>query len=180
MAKNKSQAGDNSISNSGNDNELTQNNYNFSDIMPKRTIIFDLCELIANQNIPSGNYSIKTNTDWTLKLDYNSVVEYTEIFDEYCDIYLDFEEILKEQYSEREKMIRKIHHIYRDVRISYPDKKSDGDFILQKVFVKLSELVNIANYDPSNQVEEEEIDRTIVLIMFYTLTKCKLLEVPIK
>lgn len=180
MAKYTSQAGDNGISNSGHHNDIRQTNINFMDGMPKRTVIYDLCQLIATQDIPAGEYSIKENIDWTLKLNYNNVVEYTEVFDEYCDVYLEFEEILKDQYSDREKMVKKVHHIYRNIRITHPDKKQDGDFILQRVFEELSKLISFANYDPTDQVKEEEIDRTLILIMFYTLTKCKLLEVPTK
>lgn len=178
MTRNTSKAGDYSISNSGDNNELTQYNFTFKDAMPKRTVIYELCMLIANEDIAVGEYSIKINADWTEKLDYNNVNEYTEIFDDYCDIYLEFEEVLNEQYSNREKMVRKVHHIYRDIRITYPDKTQHGDFILQTVFKELKALVSQENYNPLNQVEDEEIDRTLVLIMFYTLTKCKLLEIP--
>lgn len=175
MISNRSRSGDNSISSSGDNNNITLNNYN---VIPKRTIIFDLCELIANENIPSGDYSIKENGNWSLKLSFNNVNEYLDVFDDYCDIYLEFEEILNEQYSDREKMVRKIHHIYRHTRIDNPDNKLDGDFILQNVFNELKKVVSSANFDPTNQIEEEEIDRTLILIMFYTFTKCKLLEIP--
>lgn len=148
---------------------------NFYDTIPNRTIIYDLCLIIADSDIEVGNYDIRSNVSWTDKLKKNNVVSYIEIFDAYCDVYDDFEEILESQYDKRDKLIRKIQTVYINLCIKNEDRKNDGDWILGEVYKILTETVIQAHYNPDG-IFIEDIERTIILIMFYAITKCQLLK----
>ncbi len=155
------------------DNNQTTNN--FYDTIPNRTIVYDLCMIIADSDIEAGEYDIRSNVSWTGKLERNNVINYLEIFDDYCDVYDDFEEILVSQYDKRDKLIRKIRHIYLSVIIKNKSKEEDGDWVLDEVYNILRDTVIQANYNP-NEIILEDIERTIILIMFYAITKCQLLK----
>ncbi|MGF2009107.1 hypothetical protein [Lactococcus lactis] len=167
------EAGDYSNNTIGDYNQITNNFYDT--IIPNRTIVYELCMIIADSDIEVGDYDIRSNVSWTDKLKRNNVESYLEIFDAYCDVYNDFEEILVSQYDKRDKLIRKIQHIYLSVIIKNKSKKDDGDWILDEVYNVLRNTVIQANYNPE-EIIIEDIERTIILIMFYAITKCQLLK----
>lgn len=169
---NKAQSRDRGISISGDNNTIEHHVYN-GNMSINRTVLAELCEIIASSDTPQGKYSIKKNSDWIRKLEGNNVKRYTDIFENYCDAYDDIENILGDQYESREKMVRKINHVYTDLILQNPELDGKGDRILSEVFKKLKELVN----ESGTEAFEEEIDKSLIVMMFYVFTKCKLLEI---
>lgn len=178
-----------SVANNGNNNAVANgpnalaiiNNFNGAVGLPRRAAIFEVCKIISEANIDfSEEYSISKNPDWNVKIKFNNVVEFVDIFDFYASGYDRIEKLLS-GFPKREVMIRKINCVYIRLRAKNTlIDRNNGDLMLSKVFDALKLLLNQLNDQIELPLMDEEIDSAIYLLMFYAFTKCKLLQPPTK
>ncbi|KTE98756.1 hypothetical protein [Lacticaseibacillus paracasei] len=173
--------GNNAAIASGDNAAIMVNHFNASDGLPRRSVIFDVCQSISGANIEyEQEYSLDRNPDWQEKLQFNNVSEFGMIFTQYASGYDRVEEILV-NFEHREALIRKINTVYIRLRASASQNElPNGDLMLSRVFDKLKLLMNQLNDQVTSPLEDEEIDGAIYLLMFYAFTKCKLLQPPRK
>lgn len=174
---NSAKSGDKGTSIVGNENTLIT--YNFGSHTPKilkRSVIFDVCKIIAELDIDYvDEYSIQNNSDWMEKFEYNKVDLYIEIFDNYSDGYDEVSKVLH-GYLKKLIMIKKIRTVYLEVEKVREKEKLDGDYVIKQVFNRLKEEVCTRALISGSDLLDEEVDEAIYLIMFYAFTKCKLLK----
>ncbi|WP_407371123.1 hypothetical protein [Carnobacterium sp.] len=168
-------ATDYSIAFSGNDNIVNQ--YISPVRQPKRAFIYDICKIIVEKNFDgSVEYSISDNVNWSLKIEYNEIVKYKMLFDEYSFAREDIEGLL-DGYESRTILIRSFKRLYVDSVCDFPDKSNDDR--LDWIFKELCKAVDEAS-DPMASMYIEERDQAILQLMFYAFTKCQILEKPPK
>lgn len=142
------------------------------------SFLHEVCQAIMESDIPvtpEDDYSLRVNSDWMQKFDYNKVVAYIDIFgDEAPDI--DKLDEVMESFSNRTLMINKIKHIYRIIEKDRHQKNEDGDFVLEGVFKELCKVVDESGLPIDQQIPMEQKERYIKLVMFYAFTKCQLLK----
>lgn len=174
---NNAKSGDNSVSISGENNQVTFNSFNENKLhILKRTAIFEICQRIANIQIDyDDEYSIQHNSDWMDKFAYNNVNTYVEIFDNYSDGYDEVSEILQ-SYLNKTKMVKKVRTLYLEIEKVRFERKLDGDYVLDQLFKKLKEEVCYSASFNTVDLLDEDVDEAIYLIMFYVFTKCKILK----
>lgn len=144
---------------------------------PKRAFVFDVCKIIVEKNFEENvKYSISDNVNWTKKIEYNEIVKYEMIFDEYSFAREDIEELLN-GYENRTKLIRNFKTLYIDSVCKYPSE--NNDFRLDWVFESLCIIVDEAS-EPTNPIYIEDRNQAIYQLMFYAFTKCQILEKPPK
>jgi|UPI00066AA486 hypothetical protein len=167
-------SGENGISISGDGNTVNVNKIdNITNRNIPRSLLREICIRISNINIEESDYSIRKNSDWIQKFEYNNVKKYIEIFDEYSEGYDSIENVLK-TIPDPTCIMKKMRSLYLKVK---PNDKIDGDFILEQIFNKLKEeICNEDLVNPTN-LYDEQVDYAIYLIMLYAFTKCKILEV---
>jgi len=144
----------------------------------QRTWLYDICLVIKEASIPlddDDNFSIKMNSDWLEKLEYNQVKIYAEIFQQDSYAFDQLEDVIKD-FPNSVEMIRKVRHIYLFVEKERESKSEDGDYVLEQVFKQLSQLVDESNRPIEKQIPLEEKERYIKLVMFYVFTRCQLLK----
>jgi len=182
---NRAKSGNHGMSIAGNNNHVTkidhQTNIHFQDA-PKtlsKSFLFDICKCIAESDIEyDDDYSIRDNVDWNYKLEYNEVNLYIDLFDEYCIGYEDMEKVLR-NFEKRDDILKKIRAIYLKKEIG--QSKVSSDELLDLVFTEIKlHCVQICSATSENDFSDEELDEAIYLVMFYAITKCKLLKVPPK
>lgn len=169
----------------GHDNTI--NNYlALNTRQPKRSVLTRVCLSISNSGLSEEtDYDLDSNMDWLKKYEYNNVDVFQEIFEVYSLNYPIIEQVLRDIPEEREIMIKKIHVLYLQTKRN-PFKDSDytfkGDQILEKIFFQIRNIVFDELADDSNEDKNkyiEEYEESIYLIMFYSFTKCKILEKPV-
>ncbi|MED4592291.1 MULTISPECIES: hypothetical protein [Bacillus] len=174
---NSARSGDNGTSIVGNENKLTT--VNLGSQTPKilkRSVIFDVCKIIAELDIDyDDEYSIHNNSDWMEKFEHNKVKAYVEIFDNYSDGYDEVSKVLH-GYLKKSIMVKKIRTVYLEVEKVREDEKLDGDYVINQVFRRIKEEVWYNALINESDLIDEEVDEAIYLIMFYAFTKCKLLK----
>lgn len=144
----------------------------------QRTWLYDVCLAIKEANMPlddDDNFSIKMNSDWLEKLEYNQVNIYAEIFQQESYTFDQLEEVIK-SFPNSVEMIRKVRHVYLFVEKERESKSEDGDFVLEQVFKQLCQLVDESHRPLEKQMPLEEKERYIKLVMFYVFTRCQLLK----
>lgn len=167
-------SGENGISISGDGNTVNVNKLdNITNRNIPRSLLREICIKISNIDIEESDYSIRKNSDWLQKFEYNNVKKYIEIFDEYSEGYDSIENVLK-TIPDSTCIMKKMRSLYLKVK---PNDIIDGDFILEQIFNKLKEeICNEDLVNPTN-LYDEQVDYAIYLIMLYAFTKCKILEV---
>lgn len=144
----------------------------------QRTFLYEVCLAIKEANIhldDDDSFSIKMNSDWLEKLEYNQVKIYAEIFKQESYSFDKLEEVIK-SFPNSVEMIRKVRHIYLFVEKDRESKSEDGDYVLEEVFKQLVQLVDESNRPIEKQMPLEEKERYIKLVMFYVFTRCQLLK----
>lgn len=144
----------------------------------QRTLLYDVCLAIKDANITldeDDSFSIRMNSDWLEKLEYNQVKIYAEIFQQESYTFDQLEEVIK-NFPSSVEMIRKVRHIYLFVEKEREMKSEDGDYVLERVFKQLCQLVDESNRPIEKQMPLEEKERYIKLVMFYVFTRCQLLK----
>lgn len=166
--------GDGSINVAGNDIALTILEHESF----QRSILYDLCVTINQSAIvleEEDQYSTRLNSDWLEKLEYNNVSVYAEIFGEESYAYGQVEDVIRE-YPNSVEMVRKVRHIYLLVEKDRLRLDEDGDYVLERVFKELCQLVDESKRPLELQLPIEQKERYIKLIMFYVFTRCQLLK----
>lgn len=166
--------GDGSINISGEGNTASILQYE----MFQRTWLYDVCLAIKEVDIPlddDDRFSIKMNSGWIEKLEYNQVTIYAEIFQQDSHAFNQLEEVIK-SFPSSVEMIRKVRHVYLFVEKERELKLEDGDYALEQVFKQLCQLVDESNRPIEKQIPLEEKERYIKLVMFYVFTRCQLLK----
>ncbi len=165
--------GNGSVGILGNDNDVDLEYHPF-----QMSVLHEVCKAIMDSEIPitpEDDYSLKTNSDWMQKFEYNHVVTYVDIFsDEAPDI--DKLDEVMEGFSNRSLMINKIKHLYRMSEKERHEQDKDGDFVLESVFQSLCKVVDESGLPTDEQMHLEQKERYIKLVMFYAFTKCQLLK----
>lgn len=144
----------------------------------QRSWLYDVCVAIKEASIPINDedeYSIKLNSDWVEKLEYNQVKIYAEIFNQEAYAFDQLEEVIKD-FPNRVEMVNKVRHIYLFVDKEREKLNEDGDYVLEQVFKQLCTVVDESNRPVEKQMPLEEKERYIKLIMFYVFTRCQLLK----
>lgn len=162
------------------DNNLFQQIVNAPSPVVRRSYLYDICHQILEAQIePSEDYSIEFNADWSKKLDFNNIsTYYVEIFTNDAYAYAEVSEIMG-SFANRETLVRKVRNIYLDKEKEREASNEDGDFVLKGVFDQLENAINIHENSLGERMPDEERDRCIWLLMFYTFTKCQLLRKPL-
>lgn len=165
--------GNNGLGVIGNDNDIDLEYHPF-----QMSVLHQVCKAIMESSIdvtPEDDYSLKTNSDWMEKFEYNKVAIYVDIFDDEAPDIDQLEEVM-EEFPNRSLMINKIKHVYRIVEKERSDNNFDGDFVLENVFKELCRVVDESGLPTEEQTPLEQMERYIKLIMFYAFTKCQLLK----
>lgn len=165
--------GDGSVGVIGNGNDIDLEFHPF-----QMSILHQVCKAIMESDIsvtPEDDYSLKTNSNWMKKFEYNKVVAYIDIFDDEAPDIDQLEEVM-EGFPNRVLMINKIKHIYRMVAKESPESEFDGDFVLETVFKDLCKVIDESGFPADDQTPLEQMERYIKLVMFYAFTKCQLLK----
>lgn len=178
-------SGDYSANTIGNDN--TVNNYYVLDTrQPKRSVLTKVCLSISNSDLSEEtSYDLDSNSDWIKKYEYNDVNVFQEIFEIYSLNYPIIEQVLINIPEDREIMIRKIRVLYLQTKNRTCEDSiytSKGDQILERIFSQIRNIVfdELGDDSSRDQIKYiEEYEESIYLIMFYSFTKCKILEKPI-
>lgn len=175
-----------SSSNTIGDGNVTNNYYTMDIRQPKRSVLTKVCLSISNSDLSDeAHYDLDSNIDWIKKYEYNEVDVFQDIFEIYSLNYPIIEQVLKNIPKDREIMIRKIHILYLQTKrksFEGSDYMSKGDQVLEEIFSKIKNIVFDELGDDPNKDEGryiEEFEESIYLIMFYSFTKCKILEKPI-
>lgn len=170
-------SGENGISISGDGNTVNVNKIdNINNRTIPRSLLREICIKISNIDIEESDYSIRKNSDWIRKFEYNNVKKYIEIFDEYSEGYDSIENVLK-TIPAPTSIMKKMKTLYLKIKPNDNNDNIDGDFILEQIFNKLKEeICNVDSVNPTN-LYDEQLDAAIYLIMLYAFSKCKILEV---
>lgn len=167
-------SGENGISISGDGNIVNVNKLdNITSRNIPRSLLREICIKISNIDIEESDYSIRKNSDWLKKFEYNKVKKYIEIFDEYSAGYDSIENVLK-TIPDPTSIMKKMKAMYLKIK---PNDNIDGDFILEQIFNKLKEEICNEDFVNPTYLYDEQVDYAIYLIMLYAFTKCKILEV---
>lgn len=173
-------SGDDSISNVGKGNDIRKYvTYNAPRQAIKRSYLYDVSKQILEADIqPSKDFSIKSNAEWDEKFEHNEVSEeYREIISGEAHAYNDIQEIMS-TFANSDVLIRKIRNIYLAQEKIRKQKNEDGDFVLINIFNILNDSLKEHEDSLKERMPDEERDRCIWLLMFYTFTKCQLLKNP--
>lgn len=154
--------------------ENTTNNLEIHQHFPltlNRTLLFDFCEKIISIGIGYDEYEITTATNFDDKIQYNEIEIYKEIFYE-CDYYLEEVELVLEEIPNRQLVLQKINKIYKKEKKF--SKENCKDKLCENVYNILFEQVK--SDQNSSSLLIEEVEQSLHLIMYYSFTKCKLLD----
>lgn len=142
---------------------------------PKRSLVYEVCKMIAEKEFEeTSDYSISQNVNWTRKIEHNKIEKYKILFEEYSFAREDIEELL-EGYEKRTTLIKHIKTLYINSVFEIPDK--DNDFKLDWVFTELCSIVDEAD-SCTDKIYVEDRNQAIYQLMFYSFTKCQILEIP--
>lgn len=136
-----------------------------------RTFLYDFCEKLISSVIGYDEYEITNATNFDDKIHYNEIDLYKDIFYE-CDYYLEDVEIMLEEIPNRQIILQKINWIYKkEKKFSVWNCK---DQLCENVYMKLFE--QIQTDQKSQHLIIEEVELSLHLLMYYSFTKCKLLD----
>ena len=170
-------SGENGISISGDGNTVNVNKLdNINNRTIPRSLLREICIKISNIDIEESDYSIRKNSDWLQKFEYNNVKKYIEIFDEYSEGYDSIENVLK-TIPDPTSIMKKMTTLYLKIKPNDNNDNIDGDFILEQIFNKLKEEICNEDFVNPTNLYDEQVDYAIYLIMLYAFSKCKILEV---
>lgn len=175
---NKAISGDQGTSIIGDNNKIT--NITIDKTGPhilNRSILFEVCKSISDMDIAyDDSYSIKGNSDWNAKFEYNNVDKYIEIFENYSDAYDDVSKVINSN-PKKNIMIKKIRKIYLEKEKEVNKKNViNGDEIIEAVFNEIKYHIYVIDTNQDEKLIDEYVDEAIYMIMFYTFSLCKLLK----
>lgn len=161
--------GDNNLINTG---DVNINNYNSNPGILNRTRLYEFCEQFSFlDDLYEPDYSFELPSDISDKISYNELDEYNEIFKDVSHTLDDVENILS-NIPKRGSIIKKIKGIYLNCKIDNKDKSKDQ--LCKLVFHKLLEQLNYTNSEAS--LYEEDTYFAIQCLMYYSFTKCQILD----
>ncbi|MBL1228280.1 hypothetical protein IW492_03410 [Enterococcus sp. BWB1-3] len=163
-----------SVLNTGNNNTTTYHSVNLHGVkpVPSISLIYNVCKVISEIEFEAiEKYSIEKNSEWNAKIAYNEIQSYKTIFQDQYLSYDKVEQALK-TIPKRDLIIQNIRTIYQKEKV----KNDNKDEVLNQVFEELSNLVVTSGISCGNELYEEEKNDAIYSVMFYTFTKCQLLE----
>ena len=145
----------------------------------RRSYLYEVCKELLDADIkPSDDYSLKTPSEWTEKLDYNSVSpNYVEILTADQHAYDVIEEVMI-SFKNRDVLIKKVNYLYHVADAEREKTTKDADFVLDNVFRALCDALKDHEDGLTERLPDEERERCVWLIMFYAFTKCKILKKP--
>ncbi|MBC1458504.1 hypothetical protein [Listeria newyorkensis] len=176
MGNREANASDGSGAILGNNNHLEITNNIIKPLShPKRNFIFDICKLIAEADFSNVlEYSISNISGWQHKIEFNKIIKYKSIFEEYSFAREDIEELLN-GFEKRTMLVRHIKTMY--IHTLHDNPESSNDNRLDIVFQQMCRIVDDVNTSAEGLYLEER-DEAIYQLMFYAFTKCQLLMVP--
>ncbi|WP_413536692.1 hypothetical protein [Carnobacterium divergens] len=170
----KNEVSNHSVLNNGNDNTTNYHSVNWHGVkpVPSISLIYNVCKVISELEFEATEkYSIEKNSEWNSKIAYNEIHSYKTIFQDQYLSYDKVEQALK-TIPKRDLIVRNIRTIYQKEKV----KNENKDEVLDQVFEELSSLVVTSGISCGNELYEEEKNDAIYSVMFYTFTKCQLLE----
>lgn len=166
--------GDGNTNNSGNNNDFRKYEAHYYDTAKSinRSYLFDFClEFSKIELAPDNEYDTSTVSGYEDKMDYNEIDIYKDIFTA-CAHYIEDVESILNEIPNRELLVKNINTVYKKMKKfeSWPDKDHLCDLVFKNLYTKLAENIS------SNDLVEEQANEAIHTIMYYALTKCKLLD----
>lgn len=163
--------GDSAVNNTGDGAKFEIHHHNGSQKILNRTYLYDFCVQFSEVEDNNESYSTEVTSDIEEKMDYNEIELYKEIFFE-CDHYIDDVELILEGIPRRQRILSKINNKYR--RLKAFEKWQSKDQICEWVYNYLIETIE--NDKNAGDIILEDVELAIHALMYYTFTKCKLLD----
>jgi len=164
-------SGDGTINNTGDRAKFEINNYAGQKKILNRTYLFDFCLKFSEVEDVPDDYETNLTSDFEVKMHYNEIDIYKDIFLE-CDHYLDDVETILKGITRRQRILSKINTKYK--KLKGFGKWESKDELCEGVYNYLIESVQ--NDNNSTNIYVEDVELAIHALMYYAFTKCKLLD----
>ncbi|MEK5069613.1 hypothetical protein [Sporosarcina sp. FSL K6-1508] len=163
--------GNNTINNTGERAQFEINHYANPQQILNKTYLYGFCVKFSEVEDTAESYDTEIASDIEEKMDYNEIDLYKEIFFE-CDHYIDDVEAILEEIPRRQRILSKINNKYK--RFKKFEKWNDKDELCEWVYNYLYETIE--NDQSSGDIFLEDAELAIQALMYYSFTKCKLLD----
>ena len=175
--------GDKTTQNIGKDSkdnvQITGNNNNFFNIQGYqrpivKTKLFQLLKIVQNSNIYyNSEFSLELPSEMFEKLSFNNAPVYSEIFVEYVEDYYELDVVIKNEFENSERIIKRIRGLFLKQVIKIPD---NGDKQLDEIRKEIKELIFCDPNFVGSDIEEEEVDQFAIALLQYGVAECKVLR----
>lgn len=163
--------GNDSINSTGDGANFEINHYTSSVKILNKTYLYGFCVKFSEVEDTTENYDIEIASNIEDKMDYNEITLYKEIFFD-CDYYIDDVEAILEEIPRRQRILSKINNKYK--RFKMFEKWDNKDELCELVYKDLYRTIE--NDQSSGDMYLEDAELAIQALMYYSFTKCKLLD----